>query len=166
MDQCVFPVRRTTLFDFGAFFHCGRPVDVIEHDARLHGLTEIHPKKIRLETALRPNEFSLSGLESIARLKREGFLLLDGNVFQTLCENNYRMPDSWVRDTKLGSHIVKRLLGLQGRGSTTICFGGTVFGNANIPDWHVIPSFVRGEPSSSMLENEYARHYKFAVYEV
>lgn len=66
-----------------------------DQDNRSLALTEIDLTKVQLVTMLKPNETSIKGDEKFKRLKRAKHICLDAKAFQTLWENQDRIPEEW-----------------------------------------------------------------------
>lgn len=99
----IITIDRTQPFDPVNFL--GKGWSIEEQDERSLVLAKIDIAKVFLATA--------QGDENLRRRKEAGHIRLDAKVFQTLWENQTKIPESWKSETN-GS-------------ATWICFNGTVF---------------------------------------
>lgn len=99
-----------------------------DQDERSLALTEVDLSKVRLLTCLKKGGNSIGGEEKLKRLKKDGHICLDAQIFLALWKNQHLIPERWKEKTN---------------GDTTyIFFDGTVlrspFGNRSVPFlyWH------------------------------
>ena len=88
-----------------------------EQDDRSLDVTEIDLSKIQLVTMLKARDSVITGEEKLKRLKRAKHICLDAKVFQTLWENQDRIPEAWKE--RVNGNI------------QYVCFDGTVLRSPN-----------------------------------
>ncbi len=87
------PIDRTQPFNPSIFIREGWSIE--EEDEHSLALTEVDLNEIHFETMLKDSESRIVGEEKLTRLKASGNIRLDAKVFQTLWENQHRIPESW-----------------------------------------------------------------------
>jgi hypothetical protein len=85
----VFKVDRTTPFDFAAFAGEGSSPIEDASDKKALELLEVDLRKIALETMLAPGEESITGEETLVRLKNSSAVCLDVMVFRALWRGKF-----------------------------------------------------------------------------
>lgn len=88
-------VDRSTKFDPTKFPGLGAGWSIEEEDENSLALTEIDLTQVLLEHMLHEGETHIKGEEKLKRLKKTGCIRLDARVFQTLWENQSKIPKSW-----------------------------------------------------------------------
>lgn len=68
-------------------------------------LTEIEMDKVITKTVLNGREKEIAGTERLARLKKNGYTLLDIGIAETIHKNPDFFPEEWKRKTNKGTHI-------------------------------------------------------------
>lgn len=77
------------------FLGKGWSIIVEETDTRSTALTELDLAKVEHVTMLRDGETYVKGEENLRRLKASDYIRLDADIFFTLWENQYLIPESW-----------------------------------------------------------------------
>lgn len=102
-EPCILSIDRFKSFNPAKFIGAGwsiwrGPADgnglvgKEERDYRSSTLTHLDLSNVQLATCLKPNERAMTGKERIKRLKTDGRVRLDENVFKTFWENQALIP--------------------------------------------------------------------------
>lgn len=82
-------------FNPAEFIGEGWSIVAEETDQRSVALTELDLTRVQHVTMLRDGETYVKGEEKLKRLKKDGRIRLDADVFHTLWENQHLIPESW-----------------------------------------------------------------------
>lgn len=82
-------------FNPKSFIGEGWSIVADETDQRSVALTELDLTKVQHVTMLKDGETYVKGEEKLKRLKKDGRIRLDADVFLTLWENQHLIPESW-----------------------------------------------------------------------
>lgn len=84
-------------FNPAEFIGKGWSIITEETDARSIALTELDLTKVQHVTMLKDGEACVNGETKLRRLKKDGRIRLDADVFLTMLENQHLIPESWKK---------------------------------------------------------------------
>lgn len=93
-------------FNPAKFIGDGWSIQSDETDARSTALTELDLTKVQHVTMLKDGETYIKGEEKLKRLKKDGRIRLDADVFYTLWTNQHLIPESWKEPINGNTHSI------------------------------------------------------------